>query len=879
MLKIFFGYAPGVGKTYTMLESARHLKAQGLDVVAGWVETHGREETAELLEDLESIPPCQISYRGTRQSDFDLDRALARHPQILLLDELAHTNAAGSRHRKRWQDVVELLEAGIEVHTTLNVQHVESLNDVVSQITFVRVRETVPDSMLERADEIELVDLPPDELLERLRAGKVYVPEQARTAVDHFFRRGNLLALRELTLRRAAEKIDEDVRAYRQDYDIKTTWPAAERVLVCVGPSPSSAKIMRGARRMAAGLRAPWVAVYVDAPDAFPMTPTDRERLQGHLRLAESLGAEVVRLSGHQVADEVLRYAREHNVTRIVIGKPTHSRWRDRLRGSLVSQIVRGSGDIEVHFIAGDTLPARDGPRPPRAPARVAWLAYGASAVLVALATGVGMLARSWLSQADFVVMFLLVIMVVAFRYGRGPSVAAAALSVAAYDFFFVPPFYTFNVEHGRHLLTFAMMFTVGLVVARLATRLRRQEREAHTRESRTAALYSLSRELAAGQDEAEASEISAVHAARVFGGEAALLLLDASAALSIRGASHVGLRLSEEEHAVARWVTEHGRPAGRGTDTLPGSRVTCFPVHAGAALLGALAVATPSLDLLEVEHRGFLDAFVRQVALTIERVRLTEEAKVSTLRIRTEETRSALLGAVSHDLRTPLGAITGAGSALREDQGRLGPEQRLELCDTICTEAERMERLVGNILDMVRLESGGIVPKREWVPLEETIGAALSRLETRLGEREVRVDLPPTTPLLSVDPVLFEQVFVNLFENVIKHCDPDAPIEIAARVEGRTLEIEVADGGPGLPAGAEDQVFEKFYRGPGVRAGGVGLGLSICRGIVAAHDGTISAGNRASGGALFRITLPVPEAPPRVPGGEPDSPPEDSPR
>lgn len=869
VLKIFFGYAPGVGKTFTMLESALRLKAQGVDVVVGCVETHGRPETAALLEGLEVLPLREVRYRGTSLAEFDLDRALVRKPKVLLVDEMAHTNAPGCRHKKRWQDILEILERGIEVHTTLNVQHIDSLNDVVAQITTVRVRETVPDTLLMRANEIELVDLPPDELLERLHAGKVYIPEQAHRAIDHFFRRGNLLALRELTLRRAAERIDEDVRAYRQDFDIKTTWPAAERVLVCVGPSPSSAKILRGARRMAVGLRAWWVAVYVDAPDAYPMTPTDRERLLGHLRLAESLGAEVVRLSGHQVAEEILRYAREHNVTRIVVGKPTHSRRRDLLKGSLVNQLVCGSGEIEVHFIAGDESPVPEGGRAVRSSRQVNWPGYGASVLLVMLATGVGMLTKGWLSQADFVMIFLLVIMVVAFRCGRGPSLAAATLSVASYDFFFVLPYYTFTVEHTRHLLTFAMMFAVGIVVSTLASRLRLQERETRVRESRTAALYSMSRELVTALDEQRAAEVTAIHAAEVFGGEAVVLLPDSSNSPVVNGVSRPGVGLSKEELAVARWVMEHGRPAGKGTDTLPGSRVTCFPIQAGATILGGIAVATPSLDWLDVEHRGFLDAFVRQAALSLERVRLTEVAKVSALRIRTEETRSALLGAVSHDLRTPLGAIIGAGTALCEDRGRLLPEQRAELCDTICTEAERMERLVSNILDMVRLDSGGIVPKCEWVPLEETVGSALSRLETKLGARDIRVNLPPTLPLLSVDPVLFEQVFVNLFENVIKHCGPDSPIEIVARVEDRTFVIEIADRGPGLPVGTESQVFEKFYRGPGVRVGGVGLGLSICRGIVMAHDGAISAENRAGGGTVFRITLPVLEAPPAEPPGE----------
>ncbi|MCU0662085.1 MAG: sensor histidine kinase KdpD [Myxococcota bacterium] len=871
-LKIFFGYAPGVGKTFTMLESALRLKAQGVDVVAGCVETHGRPETAALVAGLEVLPRREVAYRGTALSEFDLDPALARKPRVLLLDELAHTNAPGSRHKKRWQDVLELLEAGIEVHTTLNVQHVESLNDVVAQITYVRVRETVPDSILERADEIELVDLPPDELAQRLREGKVYLPDQARRAADHFFKRGNLLALRELTLRSAAQRIDVDLRAHRLEHDIKTTWPAAERILVCVGASPSSGKVLRGARRMAAGLRAEWVAAYVDAPDAHRATKADRDRLRAHLRLAESMGAEVVRLVGSRVSEEILGYAREHNITRIVIGKPTHARWKDLLKGSIVNQLVRDSDDIEINFISGDDAHRAGNPGSQKAKKRPNWTGIGVAVGLVAAATVGSVLARSVMAQADQVMVYLLIIMLVAYRYGRTPSLVAAGLSVATYDFFLVAPHYTFNIESGRHLLTFSVMFGVGIAISSLTSRLRGQERGARIREARTSALYSLSRELATAKDESAAAKAAAVHSAKAFGGDSAVLVGDAANNLSVKGASRSDLALSEEELAVARWVTEHGRPAGAGTDTLPGARLTCFPIRAEAMTFGALAVVTPSIELLDVEHREFLDAFLRQVALAIERVRFTEEAKVSALRIRTEETRSALLGAVSHDLRTPLGAITGAGTALREDRGKLDPEQRLELCDTICTEAERMERLVGNILDMVRLESGGIVPKREWVPLEDAVGSALSRLEVRLGTREVRVGLPPGLPLLSVDPVLIEQLFVNLFDNVIKHCGPDAPIDVAARVADRTLEIEVADRGPGLLAGTEHQVFDKFYRGPGSRAGGVGLGLSICRGILAAHDGTISAENRPGGGALFRIALPIPESPPAVPTGDPGS-------
>ncbi|MFH1143655.1 MAG: sensor histidine kinase KdpD [Candidatus Eisenbacteria bacterium] len=873
-LKIFFGYAPGVGKTFTMLESARRLRAEGVDLVVGWVETHGRPETAALLAGLEILPRREFLHRQTRLAEFDIDRALTRKPRIILLDELAHTNAPQSRHPKRWQDALELLEAGIEVHSTLNVQHIESLNDVVAQITHVRVRETVPDAILERADEIELVDLPPDELLTRLHEGKVYIPAQAQRAADHFFRRGNLLALRELTLRRAAERVDADVHAYRQDHQILTTWPAAEKILVCVGPSPSSAQIVRGARRMAAGLRAPWVAVYADAPDAFPMDQSDRDRLQTHLRLAESMGGEVVRLSGSQVSEEILRYAREHNVTRIIVGKPTHRRWRDIIKGSLVDDLVRGSGEIEIHFIG--VTPGE----PPVTPAKSArsmaglrWQDYGYTALLVAAATAISALGRHYLAGSDFVMVFLLVIMIAAFRFGRGPSLAAAALSVAAYDYFLVPPFFTFSVEHARHFLTFAMMFGVGLTISSLVSRIRRQEREARLREQRTAALYSLTRALVAAPDEEHAARATAGHAAEVFGGQAAVLLPAADGKLAIRGAEQADLQLDDAELAVAQWAADHGRPTGLGTDTLPGSRVTCVPLQSGPRTMGVLTLRPASAERLEIEQRAFLDAFVRQATLALERAKLGEEARTAAMRVKTEEMRSALLSAVSHDLRTPLAAITGAGTALRDDAGRIAEEQRAELLDTICGESERMERLIGNLLDMMRLESGQLQLKREWIPLEEIVGSALARLDARLGGREVVLDLPADLPLVSVDPVLFEQVFVNLIENAAKYTPPAGPIEVHARAWPDALEIAVADRGPGLPAGRETSAFEKFWRGAHPGIGGVGLGLPICQGIVEAHGGTINAENRTDGGALFRLRLPRLEAPADAPIADPTEP------
>lgn len=861
-LKIYFGYAPGVGKTFAMLEAARRLQADGVDVVVGCVETHGRAETEALLDGLEVLPRRDIEYRGVVLQEFDLDAALARGPRILLLDELAHTNAPGCLHPKRWQDALELLEAGISVHGTLNVQHVESLNDVVAQITTVPVRETVPDSLLERADEIELIDLPAEDLLERLRDGKVYLPDRARAASQHFFQRGNLLALRELALRQAAQRVDDDVRAYRRAYSIDATWPTTEQILVCVGPSPSSASLIRGARRMAAGLRAPWVAVYADAADAYPMSSQDRERLQANLRLAESLGASVVRLAGGHVADEILRYAREHNITRIVVGKPTHFRWRDRFRGSLVSRIVRGSGDIEVHFIGGDKA-ASGRERAAASSRRLPWRGALYGALGVGAMTALGMALRGQVTQADMVTAYLLVIMLVAFREGRGASLIAAGLAVAAYDVFFVNPYFTFAVTDSRHLLTFAMMFGVGLVISNLTSRLRQQEREARGREGRTAALYALARELTTVANDAQTSTIIARHAAAVFGGDAYVVIPAPNGGAAAAGRNDGAPDLTDQEFAVARWAIEHARPAGRGTDTLPGPRLTCIPLPGAAGPVGALAVAPATTHALELEQRRFLEAFAGQAAQAIERARLIEEAKVAALRVRTEETRSALLSAVSHDLRTPLAVITGAGTTLRDDADRLTPAQRADLLETICAESEHMERLIANILNMVRFESGGMTPHREWVPLEEIVGSALTRLDRSLGTHRVQVDLPADLPLIHVDPILFEQVLVNLIDNAAKH--GGGPLEIAAHADGDAVALNVADRGPGLPVGDELRVFDKFYRGRGVQEAGAGLGLAICRAIVAAHDGTIVAENRSGGGALIRVRLPQQEAPPVV--------------
>lgn len=861
-LKVFLGYAAGVGKTYTMLETAWRRKLDGLDVVAGYVESHGRFETDSLLAGLEIIPRAEIKCQGMKLPEMDLDAVLARKPQLALVDELAHSNAPGCRHRKRWQDVLELLDAGIDVYTTLNVQHLESLNDVVRQITDVQVRETLPDSVLDRADEIELVDLPPDDLLQRLQEGKVYVAELAATARENFFRKGNLIALRELALRRTAERVDAQMQSYRQAKGVRAVWPAAERILVCIGANPRSIRLIRAAKRMAAGLRADWLAVYVEAPAKVRPKESDLRRLAEHMRLAESLGAETVTLSGHSASEEILSYARTRNVTKIIIGKPTHPRWKDRLFGSVLDQVVRGSGDIDVYVITGDSgeppQAASKGAPPPWQPREWLWSVAGVGA-----ATIVALLLYPYFGLVDLVMVYLLGVVITASRAGKGPSLLSTVLSVAAFNFFFVPPRYTFTVSDIRHVFTFAVMFIVAYVICRLTLRVRDQAEAARTRERRTAALYSLSRELVHHRGVATLAALAVQHIGELFSSQVAILVPDETGNLSAPVTGPVAFSLDAREKATAKWSFEHRQRAGLGTDTLPDAQGLYLPLAAASKTMGVIGVLPgAAAGPFDHEQIQILESFASQTAMAIERAFFAEETQRALLKAETEALRNTLLSSVSHDLRTPLAAITGAATTLLEENGCVDAAGRRELTQTICEEAEHLHRLIRNILDMTRLESGVIRVMKEWQSLEEIVGVVLNRLGDRLGDRPVATRLPPELPLISFEPLLIEQVLTNLLENALKYTPQGTPLELSAAVKDGEVEVEVADRGPGLPAGEEERIFEKFVRGAGA-GHGVGLGLTICRAIVAAHNGRIWAENRTGGGSAFHFTLPLGGTPP----------------
>jgi two-component system sensor histidine kinase KdpD len=873
-LKVFFGMAAGVGKTYAMLEEARARAAEGLDVLVGYAEPHIRTETEALLLGMEILPYKIIDYRGAKLKEFDLDAALARRPALILIDELAHTNAPGLRHAKRWQDVAELLDAGINVYTTLNVQHLESVNDVVERISGVRVRETLPDSVLENADDVELVDIAPEELLERFREGKIYRPEQAERAAKHFFTKGNLIALRELALRTTAQRVDAQMLDFRRQNVVRTTWAASERILVCVGPSPLSAKLVRAARRLAAGLRAPLIAVTVQTPGGG--SAEAQQRVDQTLRLAEQLGAKTATLSGERIADEVVAYAAAHNVTKIVIGKPDRPRWRDALFGSVVDDVIRRSGGIDVYVIRGDGEETTTTRRhAPSRQSKTDWKGFAWAVAVVFFATAIGwpLYHRLGLANTNILMLYLLGILWLATRLSRAAAVLASVLSVALFDLVFVPPYYTFAVSDQQYLVTFAVMLAAALVISALADRVRTQAEASRQRERRTETLLALSRDLAAARTMDQIAQTTVRQVADVVGSRRVILLLPAEEekTLFVKADSGPGasVALNEKDHSVAQWVYDHQQIAGAGTFTLPAAAATFIPLRGSRRACGVLGIfghgsSSSSTHVWSLEQEQLAEGFAAQAAVAIERARLSEEARQAWERVEAEFLRNTLLSGVSHDLRTPLAAITGAATSILENH--LAEPLRLELLNTIAVEAERMERLVNNLLDMTRLESGGMVLKKEWQSIQEVIGTALHRLERWLKKHEVETAVPAALPLVEIDGLLIEQVLMNLLDNALEYTPSGSKIEVSARVIAGAIEVEVADDGPGVPSGAEERVFQKFFRASasGGRRG-IGLGLAICRAIIEAHGGEIRASNRTAGGASFRFTIPTTSLPPII--------------
>lgn len=858
-LKVFLGYAAGVGKTYAMLEAARERKRDGRDVVVGYVESHGRSETDALLKGLELIPRRELPYAGVLLSELDLDAILARKPQIVLVDELAHSNVPGCRHEKRWQDVEELLAAGLDVYTTVNIQHFESLNDLVAQITGIIVRETVPDRLLDIAFEIKLVDISPEDLLQRLHEGKVYIPDQAAKAIEKFFRPGNLMALRELSLRRTAARVDDQMRAYMERQSIAGPWPTAERLLVCVSGSPYSEQLIRATRRLAEELKAPWHTVYIETPGSDRQTRENRERVWQDLRFAESLGAQVATLTATSVPDAVVEYAARHNVTRIVVGKPSRSRWQELLHPPIVDQIIRRSisSDVFVVRISSDRQQAGVQPQV-KHPHHAHPFGYPAAALLVAAATLLCGLVSRFLEPTNLVMVYLLAVVVAAVRLGRRPAMLTAFLGVLAFDFFFVPPHITFVVADTQYLITFAGLLMVGLVISTLVARAQERADVIRVREIQTASLYYLSRDLAAAADIAAVLQAVTRNVEEALNARAVIFLPEGERLEQL--AASEGLQLNSKEQAVADWAFRNRQPAGCGTETLISAELIYLPLQTPASQLGVLGVRMEDeLEYRSTESRRLLDAFAVQAAMAIERVQFAHQAEQAQILQARETLERALLNSISHDLRTPLVTVTGVLSSLRDEGAQFSEQVRHELLDTAAGEAERLNRFVGNLLDMTRIEAGAIRLNRELCDLQDLVGCAMAAVKQRVGSRAILIKLPDDLPMVPMDLVLMTQVLVNLLDNALKYSPLEGRIEISARLERDWIVLEIADQGPGVPEQDLKRVFDKFYRIPvpeGVA--GTGLGLSICKGIVEAHNGTIRAINKANGGLLMVIRLPL---------------------
>jgi len=860
-LKIFLGYAAGVGKTYSMLEAAHSRRAEGGDLVAALVETHGRGETEALLQGLEIIPRKTVEYRGVKLSEMDLDAVLTRKPQLALVDELAHTNAPGSRHPKRWQDIEELLKAGIDVYTTLNIQHLESFRDIIAQITEVVQRETIPDQVLDEASEIEVVDLPPEELLLRLREGKVYFPEQAARAIENFFEPGNLIALREITLRRAASRVDEQMREYLRAYPMEGLWPVTERLLVCISGSPSSKRLIRTARRLAEELKAEWSVLYVETAEDDKLTRENRERVWSELRLAESLGAkEASTVKGNSVLEALLDYARNHQISKIILGRPTQSPWRGWMRGSLVDQVLRKSPELDV-YVVSDAEKIKKEKRSSPPPSRVPWQNYLTSLLLVAGATLASVVALRFLTPTHVIMFYLLTVVVASLRLGFRPALLTALLGVLAFDFFCIPPYYSFAVADTKDLITFAGLFTVGAVISTLVDRARSQTETIRTREVQTTNLYALSRGLASAVGLQDILNTVIRHVSETLPGQVAILIPEGES-LTL-AASSPKISLGEKEKSVALWAFRNGQMAGRGTETLSSSEFLYLPLQTGARAVGVMGIKMePAGEELAPERRRLLEAFSNQAALAIERAYLAQEAERAQLLRATERLERSLLNSISHDLRTPLSSIMGTLSSLRDEGNVPGDESRRELIDLALEEAERMNRFVGNLLDITRLEAGVLKVKKELYDLQDLLGSCLASLESRLTGRKTRIQIPPDLPLIPMDSVLMAQVLVNLMENALKYSPPDGIIEVTGRRGENCVKIEVADQGPGVPQEHLGRIFNKFFRFKRTEeVGGTGLGLAISKGIVEAHEGMIWAENRPEGG--FKIVFTLPFAPP----------------
>ena len=857
-LKIFFGASAGVGKTYAMLTAAHEALKQEIPLVMGIVETHGRTETARLTRDLPRLDLKKIPYRGRVLDEFDLDAALSfgkSHPNALILvDELAHSNVPGSRHPKRWQDVEELLRAGIDVWTTMNVQHLESLNDIVSRITGILVRETVPDRIFDEAEEVIVIDLPPDELIQRLKQGKMYLPEQTLLASKNFFRKGNLLALRELTLRRTADRIDGEIQAYRLRNASTTVWPHRESLLACITPDAIGEKVIRSSARLASQLDVPWHAIYIESPSSLHENDNNiREKAVHLLKLASNLGATAVTQSASDVASGLIRYARDHNLSRLVLGRAPR-KWYWPWKKSTAQKIEMQADDLDILQVSVPQQAVFHIPflLMPSLPTKTEWKGYFATLLICAITTLFAIPFKETLELTNIVMFFLLAVAYIAVRYGRGSAILAAFVNVFLFDICFVPPKFSIAVSDAQFAITFAVMLVVALIIGQLTANLKMQSNAAIERERRVRSLYEMSRDLSAVLMIEQIADIAARFLHTEFGAKQALFIADDNDQLQ-----KMSNATANPNIALVQWAYEHGLPAGLGTDTLPTSPCFVLPLKATMRLRGILAIEPGEKTVLGPEQHRLLDICASLLAISIERIHYLDVAQKTMVQVESERLRNSLLSAISHDLRTPLTALVGLADTLLMTKPEVSAEQK-ELLDAMRQSALRMNDLVSNLLDMAKLEAGTVHLNKQWQPLEEVVGSALSSCSAFLDKRPITVHLDGDLPLVNIDTVLIERVLVNILENASKYTPQYSPIEISGYRNGDQITLTIDDHGPGLPAGQENIIFEKFERGEKENATpGIGLGLAISKAIMKAHEGKISGESRPDGGARFTLIFP----------------------
>jgi two-component system sensor histidine kinase KdpD len=852
-LKIFFGMCAGVGKTYDMLKAAHEAKMKGIDVVIGYVETHKRAETEALLEGLSVIPRRKLDYHGTTLEEMDLDAILARKPQLVLVDELAHTNASGSRHAKRFQDVQEILDSSIDVYTTLNVQHLESRADTVAQITGSTVRETVPDSIFEQADEVEIVDIPPDELLKRLAEGKVYAPERSQRAIQNFFRMGNLTALREMALRITTERVDHQLRDYMQTQRISGPWKSGQRLLVAISASPHSVSLIRWARRTAYTMDASWIAVFVETSKG--LSEPAKARLAKNIKLARELGAEIITTADDDVAGALVRVARQQNATQVLVGKPQRM---FALRKTLLDRVIEKSGDIDVYVVGGEEEHEAQRRRFFLPEIHSGALQYALAAAAVFFVTLLAYPFTPFVGYQTVSLILLLTVALLSLKLGSGPVLLSAALSALVWDYFFIPPTFTFVIAKGQDILMLLTYFAIAAITGTLTARVRAREKAVRQREERAIALYSLTKDLsiAAGQDEVAKAAISDIR--KFFDSEIAVFLSEPDGDIFTRSHPASTYEVDAKEFGVAAWVYWNEKKAGKFTDTLPFAQATYYPMSGPRYPLGVVGVRPNNNQQFTIEQEALLQNFITQIASTLEREQLNEIAKKSIVFMESERLYKTLFNSISHELRTPIAAIVSASETLRDGKTSGNSDVRDNLTHEIHTAAERLNRLVDNLLDMTRIESGRIAPSLDWCDVRDLVNASVRKLNRELANHLVTTEVAGDIPLVKLDFGLIEQVITNLLHNASLYTPAGSKIQIRGYIDRQECVITVSDNGPGFPKEALPRVFEKFYRVPGTHAGGTGLGLSIARGFVEAHNGTISVENREDGGARFTIRLPL---------------------